>query len=25
LEWLTPKPKGFEWIAAYLEWQRRLG
>ena len=24
MEWLMPSPKGFEWIEAYLEWQRRF-
>lgn len=24
IEWGTPLPKGFDWILAYLEWQRRF-
>ena len=24
IEWMAPVPEGFDWIEAYLEWQRRL-
>jgi hypothetical protein len=23
IEWVSPLPEGFEWVEAYLEWQRR--
>jgi hypothetical protein len=25
LEWLTPRPEGFEWIEAYLAWREGAG
>jgi hypothetical protein len=24
LEWVKPRPKGFEWIAAYLAWREKV-